>query len=87
MYDWSKNSSDNPVDHDPMGSMECSLAEVISAKNRFERGLSPFRQVLGDSGVLYVYAEEQTGLKVRHAKNKWFGPKVVTFPTLGHHYF
>ena len=36
-----------------MGTMECTLAEAIAAssKGKFERGLSPFRQHLGDSGV------------------------------------
>lgn len=62
VFDWSKPSKE-PFDQDTMGSMECTLAELISTKGRFERGLMPFRQTLGDSGILSVYAEEHTGLK------------------------
>ena len=64
VFDFQKDSTD-PYEQDSMGTMECTLAEVIaaSAKSRFERGLSPYRQVLGDSGVICLYAEEHTGLK------------------------
>ena len=27
---------------EPMGTVECSLAEVLAAKGRFQRGLSPY---------------------------------------------
>ena len=52
IFDWSKPSQDHQ-DQDSMGTMECTLAEAIAAssKGKFERGLSPFRQHLGDSGV------------------------------------
>ena len=52
IFDWSKQSQDHQ-DQDSMGTMECTLAEAIAAssKGKFERGLSPFRQHLGDSGV------------------------------------
>ena len=44
--------------------MECSLAEVIAAKGQtFKRGLVPYRQQMGDMGVICVYAEEHTGHK------------------------
>ena len=36
---------------------------VILFSGRFERGLEPYRQSLGDSGKISVYAEEHTGLK------------------------
>lgn len=62
VFDWCKASKD-PFDQETMGSCECTLAEVISCKTRFERGLSPYRHVEGDGGLLCVYAEEQTGLK------------------------
>lgn len=64
IFDWSKPSQEHQ-DQDTMGNMECTLAEVIAAssKGKFERGLSPYRQQLGDAGVVSIYAEEHTGLK------------------------
>jgi len=64
ILDWTKPSQD-PLDQESMGSMECSLAEILAAssKARFERGLTPFRHTLGDSGTISIYAEEHTGLK------------------------
>ena len=47
--------------------MECSLAEVIAAKGQtFKRGLVPYRQQMGDMGVICVYAEEHTGKLTLH---------------------
>ena len=48
ILDWTKPSQD-PFDQESMGSMECSLAEILAAssKARFERGLAPFRHTLG----------------------------------------
>ena len=48
ILDWTKPSQD-PLDQESMGSMECSLAEILAAssKARFERGLTPFRHTLG----------------------------------------
>ena len=44
--------------------MECSLAEVIATKGQtFKRGLAPYRQQVGDMGIIGVYAEEHTGHK------------------------
>ena len=44
--------------------MECSLAEVIATKGQtFKRGLAPYRQQVGDMGIIGVYAEEHTGRK------------------------
>jgi len=64
VFDWkSESSAEDPYNQDSMGTMECTLAEVIAAKGRFDRGMAPFRQALGDSGVMCVYAEEHTGLK------------------------
>ena len=37
---------------DPMGTVECTLAEVIAAKGRFQRALSPYIETPGDCGIL-----------------------------------
>ena len=54
ILDWTKPSQD-PLDQESMGSMECSLAEILAAssKARFERGLTPFRHTLGMCTYLF----------------------------------
>lgn len=60
VFNWRKNTRD-AFEQESLGSMECSLAEILSAKARFERGIIPYRQSLGDMGMMAVYAEEHTG--------------------------
>jgi len=63
VFDWRKPSRD-PLEQESLGSMECSLAEVIATKGQtFKRGLAPYRQQVGDMGIIGVYAEEHTGHK------------------------
>lgn len=62
IYNWVTNSR-NPQDQESWGSMECSLAELLATNGRFERGIFPYRQNIGDSGLVSVYAEEHTGHK------------------------
>jgi hypothetical protein len=37
-----------------MGTVECTLAEVLAAKGRFQRGLSPYIETPGDCGILVI---------------------------------
>ena len=62
ILDWTKPSQD-PLDQESMGSMECSLAEILAAssKARFERGLTPFRHTLGMYLSLLDNAPNSTG--------------------------
>lgn len=63
VFDWRKPSRD-PLEQESLGSMECSLAEAIATKGQtFKRGLAPYRQQVGDMGIIGVYAEEHTGHK------------------------
>ncbi len=68
IYNWVTNSR-NPQDQESWGSMECSLAELLATNGRFERGIFPYRQNIGDSGLVSVYAEEHTGHKGTEMKN------------------
>ena len=56
IHDCTKPSQD-PTDPESMGSMECSLAEILAAssKARFERGLAPFRQTLGKKFTIQIF--------------------------------
>ena len=65
IYDWDHENKDI-YDQDNLGSLDCTLAEVLSAKGaKFERGLSPYRHTPGDCGVITIISEEQTGSKDR----------------------
>ena len=49
IYDWDKDKSKATFDQDDLGTMECTLADVVRARgSKFERGLSPYRRNPGE---------------------------------------
>ncbi len=63
IYDWDDKTSDDPFDQEALGTVECTLAEIVTARgSKLTRGLSPYRREPGDAGVINVYGEEKAGL-------------------------
>ena len=50
IYDWDKEQSNDTYDQDDLGTVECTLADVVRARgNKFEKGLSPYRRSPGET--------------------------------------
>ena len=63
MYDWEDKNSEHVFDQVDLGTLECTLAEVVTSRGgKFSRGLSPYRRSPGDAGILTILAEEKAGL-------------------------
>ena len=64
IFAWTHRETDDPYDQEPMGTCECTLAEIVSRRgSRFERFLSPYARRPGDCGALYICSEEQSQIK------------------------
>ena len=48
-----------------MGTVECTLAEVIAAKGRFQRGLSPYIETPGDCGILVKFYSKASMVTIK----------------------